>query len=125
MSAICIGTTTSGEPCRKKAKLGNDYCPQHDPERKPRESSASRQHFGNVRRLPSHRWQASYWHEGARHIAEQTFASKGDALAHLATIETDLRRGAWIDPHRAAMTVGSLAAQWKVANPAKRSSSLA
>ena len=85
----------------------------------------SRRHFGNVRKLPSGRYQASYWHEGARHVAPDTFTAKADALAYLANTETDLHRGAWIDPHRADTTVGSLAAQWKVANPAKRSSSLA
>ncbi len=84
-----------------------------------------RRHFGNVRKLASGRWQASYWWEGQRHIAPDTFKAKADALAYLATAETDLRRGAWIDPHRADMTVGCLASQWKVANPAKRSSSLA
>lgn len=85
----------------------------------------SRRHFGNVRKLPSGRYQASYWHEGRYHTAPDTFVAKGDALSYLSTVETDVLRGAWIDPRRADTTVGNLAAQWKVANPAKRSSSLA
>ncbi len=39
----------------------------------------SKRHFGSVRRLPSGRYQTSYWHEGVRHLAEQTFPTKGDA----------------------------------------------
>ena len=31
-----------------------------------------RRHFGNVRKLPSGRWQASYWHQGLRHLAAGT-----------------------------------------------------
>jgi len=64
----------------------------------------SKRHFGSVRRFPSGRYQAAYWHDGKRHVAKQMFATKGDALAHLASIETDLRRGAWIDPTRGKVT---------------------
>jgi integrase len=72
----------------------------------------SKRHFGSVRRLPSGRYQASYWHEGMRQTANQTFATKGDALAHLATIETDLRRGAWIDPAGGRVTFAVWAKKW-------------
>ena len=72
----------------------------------------SKRHFGSVRRLPSGRYQASYWHEGVRHLAEQTFPTKGDALAHLASIETDLHRGAWIDPSAGKVTFGEWAQSW-------------
>jgi len=72
----------------------------------------SKRHFGSVRRLPSGRYQASYWHEGVRHLAEQTFPTKGDALAHLASIETDLYRGAWIDPSAGKVTFGEWAQSW-------------
>ena len=72
----------------------------------------SKRHFGSVRRLPSRRYQASYWHEGVRHLAEQTFPTKGDALAHLASIETDLHRGAWIDPSAGKVTFGEWAQSW-------------
>lgn len=72
----------------------------------------SKRHFGSVRHLPSGRYQASYWHEGTRHIAEQTFPTKGDALAHLSSIETDLHRGAWIDPTAGRITFGEWAQKW-------------
>ena len=85
----------------------------------------SRRHFGSVRKLPSGRYQASYWHEGERHVAADTFLAKTDALAYLSSAETDVRRGAWIDPHRADVTVSAFAAQWMRANPAKRGSTLA
>ena len=49
--------------------------------------------FGSVRRLPSGRWQASYWHVGRRHIAEVTLLTKADANAYLAHVETQIRRG--------------------------------
>jgi integrase len=80
----------------------------------------SKRHFGSVRKLPSGRYQASYWFEGTRHLAEQTFRTKGDALAHLAKVETDVRRGVWIDPREGDVSVKSLSAQWLASNPAKR-----
>ncbi len=80
----------------------------------------SKRHFGSVRKLPSGRYQASYWYEGTRHLAEQTFRTKGDALAHLAKVETDVRRGVWIDPREGDVSVKSLSAQWLASNPTKR-----
>jgi integrase len=71
-----------------------------------------RRHFGSVRKLPSGRWQASYWHEGDRHLAPTTFLTKADALAHLATVETDLRRGAWIDPRASRVTPADYSRSW-------------
>ena len=57
-------------------------------------STARRRHFGSVRRLPSGRWQATYWHLGRRHLGTVTFKTKGDALAWLSSVETDIRRRA-------------------------------
>jgi hypothetical protein len=37
-----------------------------------------RRHFGSVRKLPSGRWQASYWHQGIRHVAADTFPATKD-----------------------------------------------
>ena len=42
--------------------------------------ASNRRHFGSVRKLPSKRWQASYWHIGSRHPAphvRRTFARIG------------------------------------------------
>ena len=80
----------------------------------------SKRHFGSVRKLPSGRYQASYWHEGTRLIAEQTFRTKGDALALLAKVETDVRRGVWIDPREGDLSVKSLSEQLLASNPSKR-----
>jgi integrase len=74
--------------------------------------SAKRRHFGSVRKLPSGRWQASWWHEGERHTAESTFDQKADALAHLSTVETDLRRGVWLDPRTGKVTLTDFGETW-------------
>jgi len=72
-----------------------------------------RRHFGSVRRLPSGRFQASYWNEGIRHVGEDTFPTKTDAFAYLSTVETDLRRGTWIDPEAGRkMSPTSLMGGW-------------
>ena len=71
-----------------------------------------RRHFGNVRKLPSGRWQASYWHEGERHVAPETFLAKTDALAFLSTKETDILRGVWTAPAAGKVTFGEFADQW-------------
>lgn len=41
-----------------------------------------------------------------------TYALKADSLACLATIEADLRRGAWIDPRAGKMTLRVYAEEW-------------
>ena len=80
----------------------------------------SKRHFGSVRRFPSGRYQAAYWHDGKRHVADQMFATKGDALAHLASIEIDLRRGAWVNPADGNLSIELLAREWLDSNPSKR-----
>jgi len=71
----------------------------------------TRRHFGYVRKRPSGRWQAIYRHEGQRY-SSGTFAAKADALAHLSTMEADLRRGAWIDPRAGQVTLLRYAEEW-------------
>ena len=73
----------------------------------------ARRHFGSVRRLPSGRYQASYWHNVTRHVAPDTFPSKSDAQRWLSNIEADINRGAWIDPGGAQMTVAELASRYR------------
>ena len=82
--------------------------------------SARRRHFGSIRRLPSGRFQASYWHEGFRLPAPSTFTTKADALAWLSAAETDIHRGSWVDPRGGDLTVMHIASKWLEANPAKR-----
>jgi len=57
-----------------------------------------RRTFGSARRLASGRWQASYWLDGRRNVGPVTFETKADACAWLASVETTLRNGTWIDP---------------------------
>ncbi len=72
-----------------------------------------RRPFGSVRRLPSGRWQASYWQGGRRAVAPLTFATKGDANAYLSATETDLRRGRWVDPLAARVRFAVWAEEWR------------
>lgn len=82
----------------------------------------ARRHFGSIRKLPSGRYQASYWHKAERHAASHTFVTKAEALAWLSGVETDIKRGAWVDPAGAEMTVAELGNRWLESDPAKRSS---
>jgi integrase len=79
--------------------------------------------FGSVRRLPSGRFQASYWHEGARHTGSETFVTKADALAWLSRAEADISRGGWVGPSAGKATFNEVVGRWLVANPSKRTSS--
>lgn len=72
----------------------------------------AKRHFGSVRRLRSGRWQASYWHDGARHVASHTFPTKADAYAQLSTVEADLLRGAWIDPTKSRVSLTDWSRGW-------------
>ena len=61
-----------------------------------------RRHFGSVRKRVSKRhrdsWEAAYWHEGQRIVAEHHFATKEEANAWLDAKNTEIRAGRWIDP---------------------------
>src|SRR6516165_6438136 len=81
---------------------------------------ASRPAFGSVRKLPSGRYQASYWHKAARHTATHTFVRKSDASSWLSTVEADIKRGSWVDPAGGQMTTADLAARWLDVDPGKR-----
>jgi hypothetical protein len=57
-----------------------------------------RREFGNVRELPSGRWQASFiGKDGVRELAPNTFATEDDAEAWLIRVRADLQAGRWID----------------------------
>ena len=57
-----------------------------------------RRKFGNIRRLPSGKWQASYLGpDGERHAAEVTFPSEVDAERYLAMTARQIRSGEWTD----------------------------
>ena len=69
--------------------------------------------FGNVRKLPSGRWQARYTVPGTTTTvrAPATFDTKQDALQWLSTVRADLVRGAWL-PSDSAVTFRTYAATW-------------
>ena len=48
-------------------------------------------------------YQARYKHDGTEHPAPETFRTRADTNAWLAEVQTDLRRGAWIDPRAGAV----------------------
>ena len=67
--------------------------------------------FGSVRQR-GRLYEASYWHNGRRHVAPTSFTTKGDARAFLSAVETDIRRGVWIDPWAGRLRVWELAEEW-------------
>jgi integrase len=83
-----------------------------------------KRHFGSIRRLPSGSYQAVYTHEGLRHTAPGTFATKAAALGYLASVETSIGRGQWIDPSLGSMTFATLASIWTESNQTKTHSSV-
>jgi integrase len=68
--------------------------------------------FGNIRKLKSGRYQARYYHLGKQVPAETTFATKVEARAWLATMETDILGGRHIDPTSGRELFGVYAARW-------------
>lgn len=68
--------------------------------------------FGSVRKLPSGRYQVRYFHLGKRISADSTFATKADARVFLAGVETDLKRGSYVDPSAGRITFGDYAGWW-------------
>lgn len=72
-----------------------------------------RARFGNVRKLPSGRWQARYKKDGAWHTAPRTFPRQQNALDWLDDQNTDRRRGDWIDPKKGRVTFAQWAERWK------------
>jgi len=71
-----------------------------------------RRQFGSVRKLASGRWQASYWHEGGRHTAPDTFHAKTEANRWLSTVDADLARGGWVDPRAGRITLAQYSESW-------------
>jgi integrase len=72
----------------------------------------ARRHFGSIRKLPSGRYQAGYWHNGKRHNAPYTFKAKADAQAWLSVTEADIKRGTWTDPNAGKTTLSDWMAWW-------------
>ena len=73
---------------------------------------ATKRSFGTVRKLPSGRYQVRYRRHGKQMSSGQTFATKADANAHLAALETDLARGAIVSPDVGKVRFGDYARRW-------------
>ncbi len=77
--------------------------------------------FGNVRRLPSGRYQASYLGpDGQRRNAPDTFERKSDAERALVMIEAQLSAGQWTDPERGKVKFAEYATTWITQRPGLR-----
>jgi integrase len=77
---------------------------------KPRKGRTSS--FGNVRRLPSGRWQARYVGPDGRHYAAGTFPTKQDADGALARYRVAVHQGDWINPTAGRVSVVEFATRW-------------
>lgn len=75
--------------------------------------------------MASGHYQASYWQEGCRHVADVTFRSKAEAQKYLDSISTDMHRGVWTNPSDGEITVRELSELWKSATPTKRATTWA
>lgn len=88
--------------------------------------SEHRRTFGTVRQLPSGRWQARYRDQsGTMRSAPSTFKTKREAFAYLSEVETDLRRGTWLDPERGKVLFEELVLNWRASRPNLRESTKA
>jgi integrase len=80
--------------------------------------TAKRRRFGRIRRLPSGRFQARYsLGDGRSRSAPSTFASEAEAERYLATVETDMARGTWLDPEAGEIRLDAYAPRWLVERP--------
>src|SRR6201996_2485530 len=77
--------------------------------------------FGNVRKLPSGRYQARYpGPDGQMRNAPETYTRKADAEKALVIIEGQLMSGNWTDPERGKAKLGDYAATWITQRPGLR-----
>jgi integrase len=75
--------------------------------------AAKRRRFGNVRKLPSGRYQASYLDpEGVRRAAPETFSSQRAASQWLSMKEAELLRGEWRNPDDQRETIAEFGDRW-------------
>jgi len=86
---------------------------------------AGKRQFGAIRKLPSGRWQARFRdRSGVLVTAPMTFATKKEANGFLASIETDLARGTFIDPRGGRTTLKEWTELW-LARAGKRANTVA
>jgi len=77
--------------------------------------------FGNVRKLPSGRYQIRYpGPDGQLRTGPETYARKTDADNALVIIEAQLTSGDWTDPERGKVKLGDYAITWITERPSLR-----
>jgi integrase len=77
--------------------------------------------FGNIRRLPSGRYQVSYpGLDGQRRHGPETFERKSDAERFLALIEVQIYHGEWTDPELGKVELRDYAERWIAQRPGLR-----
>jgi integrase len=75
--------------------------------------AAKRRRFGQIRKLPSGKFQASFiGPNGKRQNAQNTFVTKTDARAWLIKVEADLSRGTWLNDELGHQAFGTYARNW-------------
>jgi len=80
-----------------------------------------RRRFGNIRQLPSGRYQVRYRGlDGKLRSHAVTFTRKSDADRALALIEAEIARGTWTDPDRAKIGLADYADVWIAQRPGLR-----
>jgi hypothetical protein len=83
-------------------------------------SAAARRPWGNVRKLRSGRFQARYCVGLTWHTGPTTFRTKREADAYLASVRTEVDRGAWIDPEARMIPLARYAERWMAQRPQLR-----
>lgn len=77
--------------------------------------------FGNVRKLPSGRYQIRYpGPDGRMRSGQDTYERKSDAERALSLIEAQMMAGEWADPVRGRVKLGDYAAAWIAERPGLR-----
>ncbi|MGH3915090.1 MAG: tyrosine-type recombinase/integrase, partial [Pseudonocardiaceae bacterium] len=87
--------------------------------------AGKRRRFGNVRQLPSGRWQVRYrGPDGRLRSLPRTFETKRDAERTLSVVETQLLRDDWTDPKQGAVKLSDYAERWITERPGLRPSTV-
>jgi integrase len=72
-----------------------------------------RRRFGNVRKLPSGRWQARYLGpDGIERTAPNTFATEREAGKWLTVVESEIIKGEWVAPEAGEIALGDYGERW-------------
>jgi integrase len=75
-------------------------------------------HFGNVRKLPSGRFQIRYpGPDGRMRNGVETYPTRPVALRALSIIEGQITRGEWVDPERGKVLLRDYADRWVTQRP--------